>query len=477
MGIYIGLFMRTAGVSIVPSQALPMFIRLYFPPILGGIFWAGILITVVGAAAGLSFGIATNLVQDFLKALPYMKMDEKRALFMSRAAVIFIVLSAAYMGELFSGDMILQWSYLSMSLRGAGTFFPFIVALLSPSAFSLLGIMLCWWRLIGSIDSAFIFTNVPRFSFGLLVSASFWLRYLFTEVIFMIGQTKIMKIIDSTEKVIKIIVDPNPFHPAGGGQPGDTGCLRAENFLAHVIDCQKEGEEIVLYIKVKSGTIHENMQVESFVDLERQWLLSRMHSGEHVISKVLENTYPELHIYKVDVGTESTAVYLRYPHELNWEILFKAEEDANEVIKKDLPVTVDVLSPEDAKKMIDLKANWERIGENDLVRVVTIPDFDMIACSGTHVCRTSDIGGVFIEGFNGRAPEWEFRFTVHREEAMRKESYVMRKLLRTIGCPLEKLEEVFKRLQMENKALIKDWIILKNMFPLQSSHGGKSFIP
>lgn len=291
----------------------------------------------------------------------------------------------------------------------------------------------------------------------------------------MIGQTKIMKIIDSTEKVIKIIVDPNPFHPAGGGQPGDTGCLRAENFLAHVIDCQKEGEEIVLYIKVKSGTIHENMQVESFVDLERQWLLSRMHSGEHVISKVLENTYPELHIYKVDVGTESTAVYLRYPHELNWEILFKAEEDANEVIKKDLPVTVDVLSPEDAKKMIDLKANWERIGENDLVRVVTIPDFDMIACSGTHVCRTSDIGGVFIEGFNGRAPEWEFRFTVHREEAMRKESYVMRKLLRTIGCPLEKLEEVFKRLQMENKALIKGLDHLKEYvsFPwVEQSMGG-----
>ncbi|MDD4265010.1 MULTISPECIES: sodium:solute symporter family protein [Aminobacterium] len=174
MGIYIGLFMRTAGVSIVPSQALPMFIRLYFPPILGGIFWAGILITVVGAAAGLSFGIATNLVQDFLKALPYMKMDEKRALFMSRAAVIFIVLSAAYMGELFSGDMILQWSYLSMSLRGAGTFFPFIVALLFP-----LQLSPCWalcsagGGLLAVLIAPFIFTNVPPLFLGLLVSASF----------------------------------------------------------------------------------------------------------------------------------------------------------------------------------------------------------------------------------------------------------------------------------------------------------------
>lgn len=138
MGVYVGLFMRTTGIAISPSQALPMFIRLYFPPLVGGFFWAGILITVIGAAAGLSFGIATNIVQDLFKFLPFFstKMDERRTLLASRVAVLVIVVSAAYIGVLFSGDMILQWSYLSMSLRGAGTFFPLIVALLFPSRLS-----------------------------------------------------------------------------------------------------------------------------------------------------------------------------------------------------------------------------------------------------------------------------------------------------------------------------------------------------
>ncbi len=265
----------------------------------------------------------------------------------------------------------------------------------------------------------------------------------------------IKEIVKISGKKAVIVTDPNPFHPAGGGQPGDTGILKSADFYADVTDCQTENGKNFLYIKVNKGELVEELVVEAEVNLERQWLLSRMHSGEHVLSKILENSHPGLHIYKVAVETDSTTVYLHYPNELTWEILFHAEEEGNKVIEADLPVSVCVKSYEEAREIKGLKANWDRIGENDAVRIVSIPDFDIIACSGTHVYRTSEIGGVHVEGFKGRYPEWEFRFTVHRNQKLKEESYAIRKLLREIGCPIEKLESVFKRLQQENKTLLK----------------------
>lgn len=132
LGVFIGLSMRASGIEIDPAQALPLFIQINFPPVLAGIFWGGIFITVIGCAAGLSLGIATNLVRDFYLPLFGQKLDEKGILRVSRLAVSAIVVLAAGIGMLGQGSMILQWSYLSLGLRGAGTFFPLIVGILFP---------------------------------------------------------------------------------------------------------------------------------------------------------------------------------------------------------------------------------------------------------------------------------------------------------------------------------------------------------
>ena len=160
MGVYIGLYMRSIGGSIDPAHALPIFIRLHFPPVVGGVFLAGIFITVVGAAAGLSFGVATNLVQDFLNNISYIsqRMKGAKGLLLSRATVAVIVVSAACLGIVFRGDLILNWSYLSMSLRGVGTFLPLIVALLYPGALS------PFWAFLSAIAGLGAALMTPLFS-------------------------------------------------------------------------------------------------------------------------------------------------------------------------------------------------------------------------------------------------------------------------------------------------------------------------
>ena len=132
LGIFVGLSMKASGLEIDAAQALPIFIRMNFHPVLSGIFWGGIFITVIGCAAGLSLGIATNLVRDFYLPLFGRHLDEKGVLRVSRITVSAVVLSAAGIGMVGKGSMILQWSYLSLGLRGAGTFFPLIVGILLP---------------------------------------------------------------------------------------------------------------------------------------------------------------------------------------------------------------------------------------------------------------------------------------------------------------------------------------------------------
>ncbi|MDR0490339.1 MAG: hypothetical protein LBH28_03730, partial [Oscillospiraceae bacterium] len=98
------------------------------------------------------------------------------------------------------------------------------------------------------------------------------------------------------------------------------------------------------------------------------------------------------------------------------------------------------------------KAKWARI-HDEQIRVVHIKGIDATACSGTHVTHTGEIGGFLVTGFNGSAPDWEVRFTVHAEERVREYSRAMRRLLREVGCRTNQIESVFARQKTENAEL------------------------
>lgn len=164
MGVQIGLSLRYSGVIIEPAQALPFFLRTNFHPLLAGIMWCGVLITVIGTAAGLSLGIATNIVRDL-----YMQhtnrnrisCGDKQILIVSRIAVTCVVLFAAVLGCVADKSMILQWSYLSMGLRGVGTFFPLVISLLFPRILS------PKWALFGIVGGIFTLMIWPIFKSGI----------------------------------------------------------------------------------------------------------------------------------------------------------------------------------------------------------------------------------------------------------------------------------------------------------------------
>ncbi len=277
--------------------------------------------------------------------------------------------------------------------------------------------------------------------------------------------THIVKVVESDGKRALVALEKNIFHPSGGGQPGDTGTLKSDMFEADVKDCQYRDGTRFLLLRVKKGRPEQGMPVDAEVNLERNHLLSRMHTGEHILSRILEDSHPGLQVYKVAIGEEESTISISYDGNIDWDVLFEAEEKALEIIRADLPVKVEVVERQKAETMEGLKINWERV-EDPEIRVVSIPDFDIIACSGTHTDSTGDVGGILVTGFKGSLPEWSVSFTVHRERYLAEYSHVIRPLLRSIGCSLKKLPQVYESLQQERKQLQKALEKVRNMVDL-----------
>ena len=264
--------------------------------------------------------------------------------------------------------------------------------------------------------------------------------------------TQITKVLGFDGKKAQVVLRESPFHPSGGGQPGDTGSLRGENFRAAVRDTAKNKDETVLTLAVTEGAPQAGMDVTALVDAERNLILSRMHTGQHIFSRLQENAFEGLNTLKANIDVEESAVYIHYDGAITWENLFAIEEKTIEIIRADIPVEAFYTSREEAEKIPELKAKWERI-HDEKIRVVRMPGVDAMACSGTHTASTGKVGGFLVTGFNGSAPDWEVHFTVREEERVRGYSRVMRRLLRDVGCRPDQLEDVFSRQRSENAAL------------------------
>ena len=140
-----------------------------------------------------------------------------------------------------------------------------------------------------------------------------------------------------------------PLPPSRGGQPEIRAPWRRK-FLAVVTDCTEEDVGLCS-LTLKRGEIRPGDVVTVKVDEERHAILSRMHTGEHILSRALERQVPGLRVYKVSIDPKESSIYLRYDGELTWEMLFSAEDEANSIIASDIPVKIYSLSPQEAQNL------------------------------------------------------------------------------------------------------------------------------
>ena len=194
-----------------------------------------------------------------------------------------------------------------------------------------------------------------------------------------------------------IVLESTYFYPEGGGQPADRGRLTWEDGAASVVDVQKAHGDVRHFIGELSGDLpKEGTTVEGKIDEELRQRHRRMHTAQHVLSKVVLDEFGaqtagnQIHADRSRIDFE--------PADFSEEDVAFIEERSNAVMEEDLPV--------EKKQMARAKAEEETPkgrGLLDLIpdhvdplRMVKIGDMDLCPCGGTHVNRLSEVGKIRI---------------------------------------------------------------------------------
>ncbi|MEG2787756.1 MAG: alanine--tRNA ligase [Romboutsia sp.] len=274
------------------------------------------------------------------------------------------------------------------------------------------------------------------------------------------------------EKVI-IVLDKTTFYPEGGGQAGDTGLLvnKNEDIIIDVIDTKKGANNTIKHIcTIKSGMINTSEKLNTIVNKEVRMASARNHSATHILHKVLKEVLGD-HVNQA--GSLVTPERLRFDV-THFEAITKdeieiIEEKVNEAILEALDIQSENMTINKAKEKGATALFGEKYG-ND-VRVVSMGDFSIELCGGTHLTNTSQIGMFKILSEGGVAAG------VRRIEAITGKSvyqYLKEKesLISQIAINLKTKEDSLAQrvtsLVEENKKLDKELHDVKTKMSLQS---------
>ena len=189
------------------------------------------------------------------------------------------------------------------------------------------------------------------------------------------------RVVDIADEGRRVYLDRTAFYPTSGGQPHDLGTLGG----AEVVDVIDEEERVAHLL---ATPLTAQSAVEGRVEWTRRFDHMQQHTGQHLLSAVLEELFG---MRTVSVHFGATTSTLDVDGELpSREQLVAAEERANASIVADPPV---VVTFEEASTAAGLRKASERQG---MLRIVSIEGIDRSACGGTHVRALGEVGTILL---------------------------------------------------------------------------------
>ena len=188
-----------------------------------------------------------------------------------------------------------------------------------------------------------------------------------------------------------IFVEKTPFYATMGGQEGDTGVITTANGVFRVEDTIKlRGGKYGHVGVMESGMISNGDEVTLKVDEQERKDTCKNHSATHLLQKALK-TVLGAHVEQKGSLVNPTRLRFDFAHfqAMTPEDIAETEALVNKEIQAALPVTTQIMGIEEAKKTGAMALFGEKYG--DEVRVVSMGDFSVELCGGTHVANTANI--------------------------------------------------------------------------------------
>ena len=268
-----------------------------------------------------------------------------------------------------------------------------------------------------------------------------------------------------------VVLDRTPFYAESGGQVGDEGVLESGNAVFKVQDTQKQQDVYTHIGEVSSGQLVVGAEIKAIINNSERRQIAYNHSATHLLHAALRKILGD-HVTQKGSLVEPDRLRFDFSHfaPVSPEELNKIEDLVNEKIRFNYAVDTQLMKQDEAMAAGAMALFGEKYG--DVVRVLSMGDFSVELCGGTHVGRTGDIGLFKIISETGVAAG------VRRIEAVsgpgalqwvRNSETNVQQLASLVKASQENLTDKVKQLLEKNRQLEKEVEQLKGK--LASSQG------
>ena len=240
-----------------------------------------------------------------------------------------------------------------------------------------------------------------------------------------------------------LVLDRTYFYPTSGGQPADRGTINGVDVLDVTV---READGAVLH--VMAGDVPADT-VEGVIDWQRRFDHMQHHTGQHILTQAFIQV-AGAHTVGFHLGEESVTIDLDRTA-IPADQVNAAEDLANQIVAHNLPVRA--WFPAEAERA---NLPLRKVPDvNGKLRVVSIGDFDVTACGGTHVAQTGEIGLIKVirtEKYKDMT-RVEFRCGGRALADYRRKNAIIHRLMAALTTGADDLEDAITRLQDENRHL------------------------
>lgn len=247
-----------------------------------------------------------------------------------------------------------------------------------------------------------------------------------------------------------IQLDISLFYPEGGGQPCDTGTIDSIPVLS--VYENESGTYHVL-----NALPHTDRPVVCRLDWTRRFDHMQQHSGQHLLSAVMDHLYDA-----ATIGFRLTEDYVTIDLEkrLTEEEIAIAEQEANRLIWSNKPIK-GYWPDADALAALPLRKQ-PKVAED--IRIIEVADYDYSPCCGTHVNFTGEIGLIKVSRWENykSGVRLEFRCGRRALELFSQLVGIAQTLGRELSAAPEALIPAFERYRLDKEQLQESVQLLRS---------------
>jgi len=192
-----------------------------------------------------------------------------------------------------------------------------------------------------------------------------------------------------------VVLSETYFYPEGGGQPADRGTLSG----IQVLDVQSR-QGTVIHTLEREPSFESGDEIAAAIDETFRTYAMRAHTASHTIYGAGRRLFADIGYGGFDISPEKVRVDFETSTDIDDELLVELERLTNRAIWDSRSVSWETVPQEEALADEEIAFNTATqegvMDDTDTIRVVTVEDWDVAACGGTHVSNTREIGQVTV---------------------------------------------------------------------------------